>query len=95
MASNSNLTWNTINVDTLGKSEKAAYDSYRAAYRAASELRESFEAAMRKSVKLAAGQDLVFSYNFGRLSIAVGDARSKNTASSGGKSFADFAKSVS
>lgn len=65
--------WHTIDPNSLPPSIKAAHDAYKAAYKAAKEAREGFEALMSKAIDPAPGKRVVFGYNFGKLSVAIAD----------------------
>ena len=69
------LNWN--NNVSLPASLTKAYEEYKAAYKVAKALRLSFEASVIEAVedKLDADKTLVFSYNFGKLGIAIAPKR--------------------
>ena len=64
-------TWATVDVDSLSDDTKLAYQVYKEAQAKAAELRKDFEAMFRDE----AGTELLrFGYNYGKLSVAVGEA---------------------
>jgi hypothetical protein len=81
MARDNTLNWQTIDVSTLSPAARKQYDVMRKARTIAAVEREKFEAAARAGK--ANAHEIVFSYNFGRLSAArdvtrkPGDAKAK------------------
>jgi hypothetical protein len=71
----SQLNWNEIDPRTLEPDAKEAYDKLLAIQAKAKASREAFEKQFAKAVRLPASQRLVFSYKFGRLSVAIADAK--------------------
>ncbi len=67
----SDLTWNTINTDTLPTSIKDAYGAYKDAYKDMKECRLAFENMIAKAIDPKPGYRVVFGYNFGKLSVAL------------------------
>lgn len=72
----SELKWTELNPSTdLSKDAQTAYNAYKAQYAKAKEARTAFEALMAKEAetrKVINGETrLAFSYNFGRLSLAI------------------------
>lgn len=70
------LNWTELNpASDLSKEAKGLYDTYKAQYAKAKEARVAFEAAMSKEAETRKVTDentrLAFSYNFGRLSLAI------------------------
>lgn len=70
------LNWVELNPSTdLSKEAKVAYDNYKAIYNKAKEARNAFEAIMAKEAEqrkvTTADTRVAFSYNFGRLSLAI------------------------
>lgn len=87
----SELTWVNIDPATLSTEDRANYEAYKVAQRAAAELRTAFEAGM--NAKAPQGKRMVFGYKFGKLSVALDDAKTdKPKAPAGGLSLADFLK---
>lgn len=78
------MKWlNDVQPDTLGVEAKAAYETYKAAYRAAKVQREAFEALARDVLAAEHGVDgdtVAFGYRFGKLSIGIGEARERKVA---------------
>lgn len=64
-------TWINIDIETLGETERKAYDAYKASYQAMKAARSQFEQGLEASAKLAVGTRMIFGYNFGKLSVAV------------------------
>lgn len=70
------LTWMDIQPEALSPAAQAAYADHKAAYRLAKEAKERFEAVARASMpNPGPGREIKFGYNFGKLSIAVGEAK--------------------
>lgn len=72
----SELKWTELNPSTdLSAKAQAAYTNYKAVYAKAKEAREAFEALMAEEAKARKVTNdetrLAFSYNFGRLSLAI------------------------
>ena len=67
----SDLTWNTINTETLPTSIKDAYEGYKDAYKDMKEARLQFEQLISKAIDPKPGFRVVFGYNFGKLSVAL------------------------
>lgn len=71
------LSWMDVDTTTVKGEAAKAYDAYKAAQKAASEKRTAFEAAFvaeaRKKKSVPDGKTLRFSYNFGKLAVAVDD----------------------
>jgi hypothetical protein len=63
--------WRNIDIDTLPKSIRETYDTYKEAAKFALQARIDFESAFSDAVKPAKGQRVIFGYRFGKLSIAV------------------------
>lgn len=80
MASSSE--WLEINPSTLPAETASAYAEMKTAYRKYAEMKKSFEAKMQQDFadQLAPGRELKFGYNFGKLSIAIGEARDRREA---------------
>lgn len=67
------LAW-TNNCEAMLSAEmKEKLELYREAYREAKALRLEFEQAVIQAVELPQGKTIKFSYNFGRLGMAVAD----------------------
>ncbi len=75
------LDWNEIDPATLQPEVAKAHAAYKAIYAKAKEAREQFETLCTKAAELPKTHRLVFSYNFGRLSIAIDLADVKRTSS--------------
>lgn len=75
----SDLAWQ--NDVTLPTELQAKYEAYKVAYRAAKALREAFEGATVAAFKphIPAGSTLAFSYNFGKLGVAIAPERKAKT----------------
>lgn len=77
------MKWlNDVQLDTFTPDARNAYDAYKAAYRTAKALRESFETLARAEIVEAHGVDgdcIAFNYRFGKLSLGLGDARPTRT----------------
>lgn len=76
-----NLSWNEINPDTLQPAVAKLYTAYKAQYAMAKAARETFEAECTKVSQIPTTHRLVFSYNFGRLSMAIDTAKAKAAGS--------------
>lgn len=76
------LSWNEVDPATLQPEAAKAYTAYKAIYAQAKKQREAFEALCLKASELPQTHRLVFSYNFGRLSIAIDLADTKAKAGS-------------
>ena len=74
-------SWQEVDPATLQPEVAKAYVAYKAEYAKAKAMREAFEGAARKAAELPATHTLLFSYNFGKLNIAVAKAETKKTAS--------------
>jgi hypothetical protein len=90
---NKDLPWEEIDPETLPAEVAKQYDAYKALYAAAMEpvkaARAKFEEAATKARNIPHTHRLVFSYNFGRLNIAL-DVASKSKAGSKAVSFASI-----
>jgi hypothetical protein len=75
------LDWNEVDPATLQPKVAEAFGTYKEAYVTAKEFRKEFEALCTKAAELPKTHRLVFSYNFGRLSIAIDLAETKRTSS--------------
>lgn len=73
--------WEEIDPSTLQPNVAKAYDAYKALYAKAKALKAAFEAEASAAVPLPTGLELVFGYNFGKLSIAVGEKQEKKASS--------------
>lgn len=84
----STLKWAELNPSTdLSKEAKTAYDGYKAIYKQAKEARDKFEAivaqeAAKRNV-IPDGHRVAFSYNFGRLSVAIAPKEAERKAKAG------------
>ena len=82
------LNWQEIDPATLQPAVAKAFDAYKAKYQEAKALREAFENLAFKTSELPATHRLAFSYNFGKLSMAVALAKPANQAGKKAVSFA-------
>lgn len=82
------LEWIEIDPSSLAPEYRQAYEAYKAAYRAAKEARNAFEQSMQ--TEAPSGKRLVFGYNFGKLSMALDDAKDAPKAKAGVQSLASF-----
>lgn len=71
----SDLNWQNIDPATLSPAARAHYDTYKAAYKTASDARKAFEAQVVADAGVPAGKTLAFGYRFGKLSVALADAK--------------------
>ena len=72
------LEWMDVQPEALSPDAQAAYGEYKAAYRLAKEVKERFEAIARLNLpNPGPGREIKFGYNFGKLSIAVGEAKAR------------------
>lgn len=72
--------WREINIETeLSAELRKAYEHSKAQYRIYKEARNAFELIMQETFAsdLAEDEELKFGYNFGKLSIAVGEKRER------------------
>jgi flagellar basal body rod protein FlgF len=83
--------WRECDPATLSPELAKAYAEYKAIYAKAKAARQAFEQAAVKAAELDNGLTLLFSYNFGKLNIAVAKAEPKKTASAKAVSFKDIA----
>jgi hypothetical protein len=74
------LVWNEIDPATLAPAIKAKYDAYKVAYAKAKEFRAAFETEASKAAALPATHRMVYGYNFGKLSMAIGLATSEKAS---------------
>lgn len=81
MSIETKLDWRETNPETLPAEVAKAYVTYKSQYAIAKKAREAFEQAALKASELPATHRLVFSYNFGRLSIAIDKAKAASTSS--------------
>lgn len=78
--------WADLSMDALSPEARRAYDAYKAAYKQAKAARETFEGLARQAIPIKPGYRLAFAYNFGKLRVAVVEAKveePKGTASRG------------
>lgn len=78
----SELNWKTIDVATLGAKAAALWDAKREADKIAKQHREAFEQHVQALLadKLPKGKRLVCGYRFGKLSVALDDAKEAEKA---------------
>ncbi len=69
--------WINVDTDAMPKDIKTAYNTYKVASDKATELRKTFESAFIKACKVKpdAGCALKLSFKFGKLSLAMLDAK--------------------
>ena len=71
------LDWKPVDIDSLPPDIAALYDSFRRAQAIAFQHCQAFEDAicgpLAKMLKAKPGQDVLFGYKFGKLSVALGD----------------------
>lgn len=85
------LTWiNDIDVSTLSTQAQKDYQEYKAAYAMAKEAQAKFEAGVNAEAGLPEGKAIVFNYRFGKLSMAVGEAKVKAKPQQGKVNLAQF-----
>lgn len=85
------LTWTNIDVDTLDQVHQDNYAAYKAAYALMKEAKACFENTMNEKAGLPKGKRIFFGYNFGKLSLAIGeDDQPKAKAKQGTPSLAEF-----
>ena len=89
------LTWTEIDPASLPSSLASLYEGYKAAYRTMKECRTVFEQAMNDAASPAQGKRVVCGYNFGKLSIALADAKDAPKSSQAKGSLADFLANAS
>lgn len=85
-----NLIWTEIDPTTLPDVVQKAYADYKAAYREMKECRMLFEAELNEAANPPAGKRIVCGYNFGKLSIALGDAKDERKPAAAKGTLADF-----
>ena len=83
------LDWTNINVDSLDQEHQDNYAAYKAAYALMKEAKTEFENTMNAKAGLPQGKRLFFGYNFGKLSLAIGNDDAKPQAK-GTPSLAQF-----
>jgi predicted transcriptional regulator len=80
MANEANkLSWLEVDASSLPKPLKASYGELKSAQSLAKEKKQAFEAAMISEAAerghITADQTLMFSYRFGKLSMAIGEKK--------------------
>ena len=85
-----------ITIESLPKKAQELFTQYKAAYKAATAVRDQFEAVMQdlalaNKTTVADKTELFFGYNFGKLAIGVADRTVKSASS---RKAVDFAKLV-
>ena len=85
------LDWTNIDIDSLAQKHQDNYAAYKAAYALMKEAKACFEGEMQVEAGLPKGKRLFFGYNFGKLSLAIGedDVKAK-PATKGVPSLAQF-----
>lgn len=77
LKSKAKLDWKPVDISTLPPHLRELYDSFRAAQAIANEHRAAFEDAicgpLAKMLNARPGQDVVFTYRFGNLGVALTD----------------------
>lgn len=88
----SNLSWKEIDPTTLSKAQQDAYNAYKTAYSATTTKRKAFEALVTADMAkvLPAGRGPVFGYRFGKLSLAIGEAKAAAGVSKKAVTLADY-----
>jgi hypothetical protein len=85
------LTWiNDIDVSALSPEAQANYREYKAAYAMAKEAQVKFEQGVNDEAGLPEGKAIVFNYRFGKLSMAIGEAKVKVKPAQGKVNLAQF-----
>ena len=84
------LTWTEIDPASLPADVRQQYEAYKAAYHAMKQQRQAFETMLNDTASPPSGKRVVCGYNFGKLSIALGDAKDQPKASQAKGSLADF-----
>jgi hypothetical protein len=74
------VIWKEIDPESLAAQQSKLYSAYTTVRKAAAEAREAFEEAMQDGRAVPAGKRLVFTYNFGRLSVALADGKVKKAS---------------
>ena len=76
------MAWATVDVSTLPKSFQDLHAKVTAARKVANEATKAFEDAYRKGLEgqVPEGKEVVFSWKFGKLSLAVTDPKAKGTS---------------
>ena len=77
-----NSDWNEVDVAGLSEQGQSLYIEMKTAYRQYASRKATFEDYMQSTFggRLPEGQELKFGYNFGKLSIAVGEKRERKVA---------------
>lgn len=88
------LSWTNIDVDSLDQEHQDNYAQYKAAYALMKDAKANFENTMNAKAGLPKGKRLFFGYNFGKLSLAIGEDDAK-PAAKGTPSLAQFLASQS
>lgn len=78
---NNELRWTEINPGTMHAKAKEAYDTLMHANERAKAAREKFQEIFAKDAGLPSTHRLLFSYKFGRLSVAIDLAKEKPVGS--------------
>ena len=91
MATNSTLTWTTLDLDTVPVEIATAHNAAKAQYLEYVALKKIFEAAVIKASGLPSSHTLRFGYRFGGVSVAV-DVADEPKKAKGTKSLADIVK---
>jgi hypothetical protein len=88
----SELSWNTVDVDTLNPDTLALYLASKEAYKAYKVAKDAFEQAMQADFAehLPVGSELKFGYMFGKLSVAVGAAQERKVKAKASGTLADW-----
>lgn len=81
MATNSNLTWFPVSLSD--KAAQKAYEAFQEANKAARGKREALEAILKPKAAVMApeGHEPVFSYRFGKISVAFREKGAEKAAS--------------
>lgn len=92
-ADRTELRWTEIDPDTLHPDTLEAYKSYKQAYAEMKRIRQGFEDHMQSYAP--EGKRLVFGYNFGKLSVAVTEAKAEKAKPQAKQSLADYLSGMS
>lgn len=84
--------WVEVDVNSLGTEDRKAYEAYKEAYRETKAKREAFEASMQGMAPQ--GKRLIFGYNFGKLSVAVVDAKDAPKAKPAKMSLSEYMRTM-
>ncbi|SRR6266851_4395615 len=83
------LTWKEVDPETLQSEAAAAYNDYKSIRAEAKVAREKFEKLFTESAALPITHGLMFSYRFGKLSVAIVETKKANSKAIDFKSLKD------